>query len=135
MFCCFSLSNIGIVLMKSLASFSFFCQGKVMASMFFEVSTRTSCSFTAAMQRLGGSVVHFEEGTSSVKKGESLDGMWYGVIAKLFSVHVMFFHINCNFLYHWTETSGMAKGGCIVLSLCISLFVCLPSHVDFAYNF
>ena len=47
-------------------------QGKVMASMFYEVSTRTSSSFAAAMQRLGGSVVHFSEATSSSQKGESL---------------------------------------------------------------
>ncbi|CAG5928432.1 unnamed protein product [Menidia menidia] len=47
-------------------------KGKVMASMFFEVSTRTSSSFTAAMQRLGGSVVHFSDSTSSSQKGESL---------------------------------------------------------------
>lgn len=47
-------------------------QGKVMASMFYEVSTRTSSSFAAAMQRLGGSVVHFSESTSSTQKGESL---------------------------------------------------------------
>ncbi|KAI5627787.1 CAD protein [Silurus asotus] len=46
--------------------------GKVMASMFYEVSTRTSSSFAAAMQRLGGSVVHFSESTSSTQKGESL---------------------------------------------------------------
>lgn len=48
-------------------------KGKVMASLFFEVSTRTSCSFAAAMQRLGGSVINFDEALSSVKKGESLD--------------------------------------------------------------
>ncbi|XP_060593985.1 CAD protein-like isoform X2 [Ruditapes philippinarum] len=48
-------------------------KGRVMASMFFEVSTRTSCSFSAAMHRLGGAVIHFDEGSSSVKKGESLD--------------------------------------------------------------
>ncbi|XP_011489670.1 CAD protein [Oryzias latipes] len=47
-------------------------KGKVMASMFYEVSTRTSSSFAAAMQRLGGSVVHFSESTSSTQKGESL---------------------------------------------------------------
>ncbi|KAG7280374.1 hypothetical protein CRUP_022202 [Coryphaenoides rupestris] len=47
-------------------------KGKVMASMFYEVSTRTSSSFAAAMQRLGGSVVHFSEATSSCQKGESL---------------------------------------------------------------
>lgn len=43
-----------------------------MASMFYEVSTRTSSSFAAAMQRLGGSVIYFSEATSSVQKGESL---------------------------------------------------------------
>ncbi|XP_061097457.1 CAD protein isoform X2 [Conger conger] len=47
-------------------------KGKVMASMFYEVSTRTSSSFAAAMQRLGGSVVHFCEATSSSQKGESV---------------------------------------------------------------
>lgn len=47
-------------------------KGRVMASMFYEVSTRTSSSFAAAMQRLGGSVVHFCESTSSTQKGESL---------------------------------------------------------------
>uniref|UniRef100_A0A3Q3FQX8 Multifunctional protein CAD n=1 Tax=Labrus bergylta TaxID=56723 RepID=A0A3Q3FQX8_9LABR len=47
-------------------------KGKIMASMFYEVSTRTSSSFVAAMQRLGGSVVHFSESTSSTQKGESL---------------------------------------------------------------
>ncbi|XP_022107145.1 CAD protein-like isoform X3 [Acanthaster planci] len=47
-------------------------KGKVMASMFYEVSTRTSSSFAAAMQRLGGTVVSFTENTSSHKKGETL---------------------------------------------------------------
>lgn len=47
-------------------------QGKVMASMFYEASTRTSSSFAAAMARLGGSVLSFSEATSSVQKGESL---------------------------------------------------------------
>lgn len=47
-----------------------------MASMFFEVSTRTSCSFSAAMQRLGGSVVTLESSMSSLQKGESLHGQY-----------------------------------------------------------
>ncbi|NWH75885.1 PYR1 protein, partial [Piaya cayana] len=47
-------------------------KGKVMASMFYEVSTRTSSSFAAAMSRMGGSVLTFSEATSSVQKGESL---------------------------------------------------------------
>ncbi|KAJ3154205.1 hypothetical protein HDU86_004749 [Geranomyces michiganensis] len=47
-------------------------QGKVMCSAFWEPSTRTSCSFAAAMTRLGGGVVPMTGETSSVKKGESL---------------------------------------------------------------
>lgn len=45
-----------------------------MASMFFEASTRTNCSFQAAMLRLGGQVINFNESLSSVTKGESLGG-------------------------------------------------------------
>ncbi len=47
--------------------------GKVMAALFFEVSTRTRLSFETAMYKLGGSVIGFAEpDISSVKKGESL---------------------------------------------------------------
>lgn len=42
--------------------------------MFYEVSTRTMCSFAAAMQRLGGTVVYMTKTGSSVMKGESLEG-------------------------------------------------------------
>ncbi|XP_049282468.1 CAD protein isoform X1 [Anopheles funestus] len=48
-------------------------RGKVMVSIFYEVSTRTSCSFAAAMQRLGGRIVHIDETSSSAKKGETLE--------------------------------------------------------------
>lgn len=48
-------------------------RGKVMASCFYEVSTRTCCSFAAAMQRLGGRVIYMDESSSSVKKGETLE--------------------------------------------------------------
>ncbi len=44
-----------------------------MASVFYEVSTRTACSFAAAMQRLGGRVIYSDESSSSYKKGESLE--------------------------------------------------------------
>lgn len=46
--------------------------GKIMASIFYEVSTRTQCSFAAAMHRLGGQVIYMNESCSSVKKGETL---------------------------------------------------------------
>ncbi|ORX60617.1 carbamoyl-phosphate synth [Hesseltinella vesiculosa] len=47
-------------------------QGRVLSTMFFEPSTRTSSSFEAAMYRLGGKVVAVNASTSSVQKGESL---------------------------------------------------------------
>lgn len=48
-------------------------QGKIMASLFFEPSTRTRLSFEAAMHSLGGSVVGFADpSVSSAKKGETL---------------------------------------------------------------
>ena len=48
-------------------------RGKLMALIFYEVSTRTSCSFAAAMERLGGRVIYMDGSTSSVKKGETLE--------------------------------------------------------------
>lgn len=48
-------------------------KGKILANLFYEPSTRTSSSFTAAMERLGGSVIPISEVRySSVSKGESL---------------------------------------------------------------
>ncbi|MBI5943412.1 MAG: aspartate carbamoyltransferase [Chloroflexi bacterium] len=48
-------------------------KGKILANLFYEPSTRTSSSFTAAMERLGGSVIPISEVKySSVSKGESL---------------------------------------------------------------
>jgi aspartate carbamoyltransferase catalytic subunit len=49
------------------------CRGKLLATLFFEPSTRTRLSFEAAMLRLGGSCLGFAEpGSSSTVKGESL---------------------------------------------------------------
>jgi len=64
--------NFHLILERN-ESLSHLCVGKVLALMFYENSTRTSCSFTAAMQKLGGSVLTFNETTSSVSKGETLE--------------------------------------------------------------
>ncbi len=49
------------------------CRGKILATLFFEPSTRTRLSFEAAMLRLGGSTLGFADpGSSSTTKGESL---------------------------------------------------------------
>jgi len=53
--------------------------GRIMASLFFEPSTRTRLSFESAMIRLGGSVLSVENAgmTSSVVKGETIeDAAW-----------------------------------------------------------
>lgn len=47
-------------------------KGRVLCLMFYEPSTRTSASFDAAMQRLGGRTVSISTSHSSVQKGESL---------------------------------------------------------------
>lgn len=48
-------------------------EGKILASCFFEPSTRTRLSFESAMKRLGGDVIGFSEpGSTSTKKGETL---------------------------------------------------------------
>ena len=48
-------------------------EGKVIATLFFEPSTRTRLSFESAINRLGGKIVGFSEaGATSLAKGESL---------------------------------------------------------------
>lgn len=48
-------------------------EGKILATLFFEPSTRTRLSFEAAMHKLGGSAIGFAEAEiASVKKGENL---------------------------------------------------------------
>ncbi len=53
--------------------YSHICNGKKLASLFFEPSTRTRLSFEAAMYELGGQVIGFSEAqSSSSAKGESV---------------------------------------------------------------
>jgi len=53
--------------------FSHKCAGKILATLFYEPSTRTRLSFEAAMLRLGGQVLGFSEAqSSSAAKGESV---------------------------------------------------------------
>lgn len=49
------------------------CQGKILATCFYEPSTRTRLSFESAMLRLGGKVLGFSDAaSSSASKGESV---------------------------------------------------------------
>lgn len=55
------------------AAYSEVCKGKVLASLFYEPSTRTKFSFDTAMLRLGGQIIGFSDPTtSSTAKGETV---------------------------------------------------------------
>ncbi len=55
------------------ADYAHKCEGKKLATLFFEPSTRTRLSFEAAMYELGGHVIGFSDaGNSSSSKGESV---------------------------------------------------------------
>jgi len=65
--------NLGEKISKNPEKFSRSCQGKILATLFYEPSTRTRFSFEAAMLKLGGQVIGFSEpNSSSVAKGESI---------------------------------------------------------------
>ena len=58
---------------KNPAKYAHLCDGKKLATLFFEPSTRTRLSFEAAMYELGGNVLGFSEAqSSSASKGESV---------------------------------------------------------------
>lgn len=60
-------------IMKCPKKYSKICDGKILATLFYEPSTRTRFSFEAAMMRLGGKVLGFSEpNSSSASKGETL---------------------------------------------------------------
>ena len=66
----FSLAN---VMHSDIRGQSGLCKGMVMASLFYEPSTRTRLSFETAMHRLGGNVVTAADiNTTSIAKGETL---------------------------------------------------------------
>ncbi len=56
------------------SKYSRVCEGNLLATLFYEPSTRTRFSFEAAMNRLGGKVIGFSEpNSSSTAKGETLE--------------------------------------------------------------
>src|SRR5574344_3153242 len=60
-------------IMKNPKEYSSVCKGKILATLFYEPSTRTQMSFQTAMLRLGGQTIGFDNPmNSSVAKGESL---------------------------------------------------------------
>lgn len=57
----------------NMSKYAHLCEGKKLATCFYEPSTRTRLSFESAMLNLGGSVIGFSDaGSSSASKGESV---------------------------------------------------------------
>ena len=75
----YSVEKWGVILekaeriLKNPLYYSHRCDSKVMGTLFYEPSTRTQMSFQTAMLRLGGTIIGFDNpSTSSVSKGENL---------------------------------------------------------------
>ena len=67
------LVNVAEDIMANPAKYAHKCDGKKLATMFYEPSTRTRLSFEAAMYELGGNVISMASaGSSSATKGESV---------------------------------------------------------------
>lgn len=67
------LISTALDIVKNPNAYSEKCRGKILATLFFEPSTRTRLSFETAMLRLGGSVIGFSSASSSsASKGESI---------------------------------------------------------------
>ena len=67
------LCKTALDIIKNPKDYSKKCEGKKLATLFFEPSTRTRLSFEAAMYELGGNVLGFSDaGSSSTAKGESV---------------------------------------------------------------
>ena len=64
---------VGSDIIKNPQKYAHKCDGKILATLFFEPSTRTRLSFESAMLSLGGQVLGFSEAnSSSAAKGESV---------------------------------------------------------------
>ncbi len=66
--------SLAVDIINNKKKYSKICEGKKLATLFFEPSTRTRLSFEAAMLELGGSVLGFSEASStSATKGETVE--------------------------------------------------------------
>ena len=65
--------NLADKIAENPGAYAHVCDGKILATLFYEPSTRTRLSFESAMLRMGGSVLGFSSAnSSSAAKGESV---------------------------------------------------------------
>jgi aspartate carbamoyltransferase catalytic subunit len=65
--------NLADTISENREAYAHICDGKILATLFYEPSTRTRLSFESAMTRLGGKVIGFSSAdSSSAAKGESV---------------------------------------------------------------
>ena len=89
-------------------------RGKVLANVFYEPSTRTMCSFDAAMKRLGGDVLSVSESSSSAKKGETIED----------TVRCLQCYCDVLVLRH-PQVGTVAKAAALTLTLALALALAL----------
>lgn len=68
------LLTLGQDIMNNQSKYAHVCDGKKLATLFYEPSTRTRLSFEAAMINMGGQVLGFSEASSSSAQGRKLCG-------------------------------------------------------------
>src|SRR5574344_2458985 len=67
------IMDLSLDIIANRKKYSEVCKGKKLPPLFYEPSTRTRLSFTAAMMELGGNVLGFSDArSSSVSKGETV---------------------------------------------------------------
>ncbi len=90
-------------IMNAPSDFNQRCKGKILATLFFEPSTRTRLSFESAMLSLGGSVLGFSSAdSSSAAKGESLSD----------TIRVVSGYADICVMRHPKEGSSLLAAGC-----------------------
>ena len=68
-----NLFDVAVDIENNMSKYAHMCDDKILATCFYEPSTRTRLSFETAMLRLGGKVIGFADASnSSASKGESV---------------------------------------------------------------
>ena len=96
------LLDLATDIMNNMDKYSNICNNKILATLFYEPSTRTRLSFESAMLRLGGKVLGFSSAdSSSASKGESVADT-----VRVMSGYAIFKYTGYKCRRWWTSTSN-----------------------------